>query len=149
MSQPYSEAASKAASGAASAGTGKIRLDKWLWYARVFKSRSLAQSEIKSGKVRVDNVKVTSPSRTVEPGNVLTVTKARAVLIHKIVHCGVRRGPAPEAQTLYEDLTPPPPPKDSATILSRAPHREPGAGRPTKKQRREINRFKARSGDQL
>lgn len=138
----------KPSQGLADAGE-KIRLDKWLWYARVFKSRSLAQAEIKSGKVRVDSVKTTSPSRTIEPGHVLTITKARAVLILKVVHCGVRRGPASEAQTLYEDLTPPPAPKTSVATKPSVPQREPGAGRPTKKERRDITKLRVRSGEQL
>ncbi|MEM9677162.1 MAG: RNA-binding S4 domain-containing protein [Pseudomonadota bacterium] len=127
----------------------KVRLDKWLWYARVYKSRSIAQSEIKSGKVRVNSVKTSVPSRMVTPEDVLTITKARQVLILKLLACGSRRGPAPEAQLLYEDLTPPPPkPKDMTRPIQQAA-RDEGAGRPTKKQRREISRFRADAGEEF
>lgn len=130
-------------------GGGKVRLDKWLWYARVYKSRSIAQGEIKAGKIRVNSIKASTPSRTVSPEDVLTVTKPRQVLILKVEACGTRRGPAPEAQLLYEDLTPPPPkPKDVLRPVKQAA-REEGAGRPTKKQRREISRFRSDAGEEF
>lgn len=128
---------------------GKVRLDKWLWYARVYKSRSIAQTEIKAGKIRVNSVKTGTPSRTVVPGDVMTITKPRQVLILKMVACGVRRGPASEAQQLYEDLTPPPPkPKDVLRPVKQAA-RDEGAGRPTKKERREISRYRSSAGEEF
>lgn len=109
-----------------------IRLDKWLWHARFFKSRSLAAGVVSAGKVRVDGTPVSKPSRVVGPGMVLTFTKEQDVRVVKILACGARRGPAPEAQTLYEDMSPEP---------VRRP-RDPGAervgGRPTKKDRRDM-----------
>jgi len=128
---------------------GKVRLDKWLWYARVYKSRSLAQSEIKAGKIRVNAVNVSSPSRTVTPGDVLTITKPRHVAILKLLACGVRRGPAAEAQDLYEDLTPPPPKTKDVLAPIKQAARDEGAGRPTKKQRREMSRFRADAGEEF
>jgi ribosome-associated heat shock protein Hsp15 len=109
-----------------------IRLDKWLWQARFFKSRSLAAGIVTAGKVRVDGQLVSKPARAVGPDNVLTFTQADATKVVRILACGTRRGPAPEAQALYEDMSPPP-----------AEHRpyNPGGdrkGRPTKKDRRDM-----------
>ena len=77
-----------------------IRLDKWLWHARFFKSRSLAAGVVSAGKVRVDGTPVSKPSRAVGPGHVLTFPKEQDVKVVRILACGARRGPAPEAQTL-------------------------------------------------
>lgn len=109
-----------------------IRLDKWLWQARFFKSRSLAAGVVTAGKVRVDGQPVSKPARAVGAGNVLTFIQARDTRVVRILACGERRGPAPEAQALYEDLSPAP-----------AEHRpyNPGGdrkGRPTKKDRRDM-----------
>ena len=108
-----------------------IRLDKWLWHARFFKSRSLAAGVVSAGKVRVDGTPVSKPARAVGPGDVLTFTKERDVKVVKILDCGTRRGPAPEAQALYEDLSPP------AKTRSSNPRYD-GKGRPTKKDRRDM-----------
>jgi len=112
-----------------------IRLDKWLWHARFFKSRGLAAGLVKSGRCRVDGTLVSKPSRTVAPGMVLTFPKADEVRVIKVLALGERRGPAPEAQALYEDLTPQRPPKDIA-IEQRV------GGRPTKKDRRDMDQLK-------
>jgi len=107
-----------------------IRLDKWLWQARFFKSRSLAAGIVSAGKVRVDGNPVSKPARAVGPGMVLTFSKEGDVKVVKILACGERRGPAPEAQTLYEDLSPEP-------VRRPANPRFEGKGRPTKKDRRD------------
>lgn len=113
------------------------RLDKWLWYARIVKSRTLAQKLIESGSVRVDGVKTSSPSRQIGAGAVLTLTVHDRLRILKVIEPGNRRGPATEAQTLYEDMSPELPKKDP--LFPGAAKREPGAGRPTKKDRRDID----------
>ena len=110
-----------------------IRLDKWLWQARFFKSRSLAAGVVTSGKVRVDGVLVGKPARAVRPGNTLTFVKEAEAKVIKIVACGARRGPAPEAQALYEDLLPEP--------VKNVRSKNPGSdrkGRPTKRDRRNL-----------
>lgn len=108
------------------------RLDKWLWYARFFKTRSLAAKMVTDGAVRVNGTRVSKPSASVRSGDVLTFTKGRAVKVIAVLALGDRRGPAPEAQTLYQDRSPPVPPKPPA-----APKYE-GRGRPTKKDRRDL-----------
>lgn len=84
-----------------------IRLDKWLWQARFFKSRSLASKVCAAGKIRVDGAVVTKPHYLVRVGNVLTFAKARDIRVVRIEALGTRRGPATEAQTLYSDVVPP------------------------------------------
>jgi len=108
-----------------------IRLDKWLWQARFFKSRSLAAGVVSAGKVRVDGTPATKPARAVGPGDVLTFPKETDVKVVKILACGLRRGPAPEAQALYEDMSPEP-------VRSSKNPRFEGKGRPTKKDRRDM-----------
>lgn len=115
-----------------------IRLDKWLWHARFFKSRSLAAGVVSAGKVRVDSQPVSKPSRAVGPGNVLTFIQARETKVVRIIGCGERRGPAPEAQALYEDLTPVAKARPVAA-QGKNPKYEKG-GRPTKKDRRDMGR---------
>jgi len=127
----------------------KIRVDKWLWYARVAKSRSIAQNLIKSGKVRVNTTRISTPSQTVIAEDVLTIALDRQIKILKVIAPGTRRGPAPEAQQLYEDLSPPPVKKDPMTRPAKQALREEGAGRPTKKERREISKFRSDAGEQF
>lgn len=117
--------------------TPTIRLDKWLWQARFLKSRSLAAALVASGKLRVDATPVSKPSRTVGPGAVLTFPLGDRVRVVRILACGTRRGPAPEARALYDDLSPPAPP--------RAP-RNPGQGegRPSGRDRRKRDAFTRR-----
>ena len=109
-----------------------IRIDKWLWHARFFKTRTLAASFVSAGKVRVDGTPVSKPARAVGPGDVLTFAKEDDIKVVRITGIGVRRGPASEAQALYEDLSPPP--------AEKPPHNPgfDGTGRPGKKERRNM-----------
>lgn len=91
---------------------GRQRLDKWLWFARIVKSRTLAQKLIASGAIRVDSERTTSTDHRVGPGMVLTFMLNDRVRVLRILDPGTRRGPASEAQALYEDLSPEPPPKE-------------------------------------
>ena len=127
----------------------KLRADKWLWYARVVKTRTLAATFIKSGRVRVNQEKISSPSRGVSAGDILTVTLDRQIKILKVVELGTRRGPASEAQLLYEDLSPAPVRSDPLTRPAKQAVREEGAGRPTKKQRREMSKFRSQAGEEF
>lgn len=96
---------------------GRIRLDKWLWHARFFKSRSLAARLCQAGGVRIGGTPVTKPHHAVRPGDVLTFAQGGHIRVVRIRTIGERRGPAPEARTLYEDLVPPSP----ETALPRRP----------------------------
>ncbi|MTI16865.1 RNA-binding S4 domain-containing protein [Rhodobacteraceae bacterium RKSG542] len=114
------------------------RIDKWLWYARITKSRTLAQKLAVSGHIRVNKEKVSASKHPIKVDDVLTIVLPRRLLVLKVQDLGTRRGPAPEAQGLYEDISPPPPPKEEA----KQAERERGAGRPTKRERRQIVEFK-------
>jgi ribosome-associated heat shock protein Hsp15 len=117
------------------------RIDRWLWFARIVKSRTLAAGLVENGRVRLNREKIAKPSQSVKPGDVLTVTLGPSVRILKIVGMGARRGPSVEARTLYEDLTPPPPPKEQAPEKLSG-ERDQGSGRPTKRERRMTERLK-------
>jgi ribosome-associated heat shock protein Hsp15 len=91
-----------------------LRIDKWLWFARFFKSRSLAASVVEAGEVRLNGAVATKAAQVVKLGDELifpTGPKWRRV---RVVALGHRRGPAPEAQALYLELSPPPPPPEDA-----------------------------------
>jgi ribosome-associated heat shock protein Hsp15 len=124
---------------------GRQRIDKWLWHARVVKTRSLAQKLVLDGHVRKNRERVERSADTVSAGDVLTVTLSRHVLVWRIVGFAVRRGSAPEAARLYEDLSPPRPPRDAVAAEPLPPTREAGSGRPTKRERRAIDRFESGS----
>lgn len=112
----------------------KIRLDKWLWHARFFKTRGLSAKLVSGGHVRVNGEKVAKPAHGVVPGDVLTFPQARRIRVIRIVAIGERRGPAPEALTLYEDLSP----EQDRSDVPDAPRFE-GKGRPTKRDRRKLD----------
>lgn len=116
------------------------RIDKWLFFARVVKSRSLAAKLAQAGRVRVNRNKIEQAAYQIKVGDVLTISLERHVLVYRVLAPGARRGPAEEARTLYEDLTPPAPPRD-AVVKASAPRRDAGAGRPTKKERRALDRW--------
>lgn len=128
------------------------RIDKWLWYARFLKSRSLATGLAESGRIRITRPgaspdRVTRASVAVRPGDVLTFPLGHRVQVVRVVATGTRRGPAPEARLLYEDLTPclvpAQTPEDRLVASGPAvPSRESGAGRPTKQERRALDRLR-------
>jgi ribosome-associated heat shock protein Hsp15 len=120
-----------------------LRLDKWLWYARFFKSRSLAAKVCQASKVRSAGNPISKAHHPVRVGDVLTFPKGRYIRVIKVLALGTRRGPAAEAQTLYEDLNPP----ESAQAMPRLPglaRRPAGEGRPTKKDRRDLDKLQGR-----
>jgi ribosome-associated heat shock protein Hsp15 len=121
------------------AGT-TLRLDKWLWHARFARTRSLAAKLVAQARFRINGNPTEKAHHAVRPGDVLTFPLGPHIRIIKVLALGARRGPAPEAHLLYEDLDPPKPttsaPKDPAV----AP-RDDGAGRPTKRERRAIDRL--------
>lgn len=89
-------------------GGGRIRLDRWLFHARVFKTRTLAADRIAEGGIRLNGTPCRKPAQLVGPGDVVTVGGGARVRALRVLAPGSRRGPAAEAQTLYEDLAPQP-----------------------------------------
>ncbi len=120
----------------------KLRLDKWLWHGRFFKTRSLASQVVASGAVRVNKIKVSKRSTLIGPDDVLTFPQADHIRVIRVLALGTRRGPAPEAQALYEDLSPPKPKTQEKAPPNPAYE---GKGRPTKKDRRTLDLSRTRS----
>jgi len=109
----------------------QLRLDKWLWFARFLKSRTMAAQLCADGRMRISGRIVSKPSQAVKVGDVLTFPLGPHIRVIEV-------GPAEEARTLYEDLSPPRPrPKGAPSLAAR----EPGSGRPTKVERRAIDRL--------
>ncbi len=113
----------------------RIRIDKWLWQARFFKTRSLA-AKVVTGGLRVNGQPIAKPAFSVGAGDVLTFAQARDVRVIRVLELGTRRGPASEAQALYEDLDPP---KPKPAASDPATPRYDRGGRPTKRDRRALD----------
>ena len=122
-----------------------LRLDKWLWYARFFKTRSAANKVISGGRFRLNGLVMTKPHRQAVCGQVLTFSQGDRVLIIKILALGSRRGPAVEAALLFNDLTPVEGMLANKVQIQQSEFeaRGKGSGRPTKRQRRATDRLKA------
>lgn len=118
--------------------TEQLRIDKWLWYARFFKSRATASRMVASGRLRINGETISKPHRQVLPDMVLVFPQAEVIRTIKVLELATRRGPASEAQALYEDLYPPQPKSSSSDrlVIPKFETREAGSGRPTKKDRR-------------
>ena len=126
-------------------GSAPVRLDKWLWYARFFKTRSLATKLILSGKLRINGAVTSKPHRQAQIGQVLTFSQGPYIRVIRINEIGKCRGPAAEAATLYTDLDPPQARKTNKEVglhNSGFENRLIGTGRPTKKDRRETTKLK-------
>jgi ribosome-associated heat shock protein Hsp15 len=115
-----------------------LRVDKWLWAARVFKTRSLAAKACEAGHVKLagENVK---PAKNVRVGETLEIVLPGGLKILEVKGLSETRGPAPVARTLYEDHSPPPPPRE---YVEPFPRRDRGMGRPTKRDRRDMNKLR-------
>ncbi len=118
-----------------------IRADKWLWHARFFRSRALAARTISAGHLRIDGRKVHKPAQLLRPGMTLTFLQARRVRVVRVAALSTRRGPAAEARALYDDLTPPEPPR----APSAPPPGHDAPGRPSARERRSRARFEQRA----
>lgn len=118
------------------------RVDKWLWHARLVRTRTAAAELAASGVVRINGHRIDAPSRAVRIGDVVTVVVAGRVRVLKVAGVVERRGSASVAQTLYGDLTEPAVQASSVDIPPAA--RGSGAGRPTKRERRAIDRLLGR-----
>ncbi len=123
------------------------RLDKWLWFARFFKSRTLAGKACNSAKVRINGQIAAKAATTVKVDDVLTFPRGHHIRVVRILDLGQRRGPASEAQALYEDLAPPEADRQSDKDINAEQNpgkRAAGAGRPTKRERRATDRLRER-----
>ncbi|WP_402468751.1 RNA-binding S4 domain-containing protein [Isoptericola aurantiacus] len=117
-----------------------MRIDIWLWAVRLFKSRSVAASTLRSGRVRVDGV-VAKPSTQVKVGDRITwrdPLRQRVVVVKELLP---KRVGAPLAVKAYEDQSPPVPTREERAAVGL---RERGAGRPTKKERRDLDKLQGR-----
>ena len=131
---------------------GTQRLDKWLWFARFAKTRTLAAAIVAAGKVRLNRTRIDKPAQAVRAGDVLTLNLNRRITVIRVLGIAERRGPSAAALALYEELTADgdvikPQPSSSAPIAGWQPgevrpvRRPVGSGRPTKKERRDIDRL--------
>jgi ribosome-associated heat shock protein Hsp15 len=115
------------------------RIDKWLWHARMVRTRSAATALVDAGLVRLNGERVTASSRLVRLNDVLTVALDRQVRILKVAGFAERRGDAEAGRALYIELTP-----QRSAAAAESPKvavREPGSGRPTKRDRRATDRL--------
>lgn len=116
----------------------EVRIDKWLWAARMFKTRSVASTACNAGHVKVNGTSV-KPAKTVRVGDQIDVLTPGGPRILEVAALSERRGPAKVAQALYVDHTPPPPPKEEQPAV---PTRERGTGRPSKKEQRLLKKLR-------
>ncbi len=122
--------------------TENVRLDKWLWAARFFKTRSLASQAVSGGKVHLNDARV-KPARGVSPGDMLQITKGHLEFIVKVLALSDKRGPATKAQLLYEETEESVAKREESRELRRALNlsHSPPAKKPNKKDRRKIKSF--------
>ena len=118
-----------------------VRIDKWLWAVRIYKTRTQASDACKKGRVVVGDLPV-KPSREVSPGDVIQVKKAPITRTYKVLAIAEKRMPAKLAEGFVEDITPP----EELELLETQKQmkwfgRKPGSGRPTKKERRRLDDF--------
>ena len=120
------------------------RIDKWLWHARIVRTRSAAAALAASGHVRLNGARVTAASKPVKPGDVVTIALDARVRVLKVTGFAPRRGAAEQGRALYEDLAPAEPAAQASAARPEgapAAHRDPGSGRPTKRERRAMQQF--------
>lgn len=115
-----------------------VRIDAWVWAVRMFKTRSEAADAVRAGHVKLNGT-ATKPAQQVVPGDRVRVWKDHREHDLEVLATLRKRAGAPIARTCYIDHAPPPPPKE---ILQSIPQRDRGAGRPTKKDRREMDRLR-------
>lgn len=114
----------------------EVRLDKWLWAARCFKTRSVAAEACDAGHVKL-NANSAKPSKLVRKGDRIEARTEGGLRVFEVVALSDRRGPAEQARTLYVDHSPPPPPRDETMVV-----RDRGTGRPSKRELRQIQKLR-------
>jgi ribosome-associated heat shock protein Hsp15 len=122
-----------------------VRLDRWLWVARFYKSRALAAEACDGGKVEV-NGHTAKPHKLVRVNDKLSFTHPSGPKEVTILALSERRGPTSEARLLYEDHSPPPPLQEERPFFAPPLFRPPGLGRPSKRERRKMERLRGRQG---
>ena len=124
----------------------KLRIDKWLWAARFFKTRALAIEAIDSGKVLVNEERV-KPAKTIDVGNLVAIRLGPYTFVVEVLGLSDKRGPAPQAQKLYRETEESIKKREELAFERKAQAQivDRGEGRPTKKDRRDIERFKSGS----
>jgi ribosome-associated heat shock protein Hsp15 len=120
--------------------TDKLRIDKWLWAARFFKTRSLAADAVESGKVMVNGVRV-KPAKAIATGDMLEIRAGKFRFEVKVLGLSGKRGGAPEAQKLYRETDDSRAQREKLTAQLRAQPQPVFKGRPTKRDRRAIEQF--------
>jgi ribosome-associated heat shock protein Hsp15 len=120
---------------------GGQRVDKWLFFARVVKSRSLAQKLVQSGAVRINRDKIDNAARILRPGDTLTISLRSGIRILTVRDPGVRRGPASEAAELFEEITQPSVRPDQTPPLQETGY-QPSKQPPNKRERRQLDRLR-------
>ncbi|HAT1360173.1 RNA-binding S4 domain-containing protein [Corynebacterium striatum] len=115
-----------------------VRIDAWVWSVRMAKTRSEAADAVKAGHVKL-NGNATKPSQQVVPGDRVRIWRNHHEHDLEVLATVSKRVGAPIARTCYIDHAPPPPPKE---FMPSVPVRERGSGRPTKKERREMDKFR-------
>jgi ribosome-associated heat shock protein Hsp15 len=121
----------------------KLRIDKWLWAARFFKTRSLAIAAIESGKVEINEARV-KPAKTIDVGDSVAIRLGPYTFIVEVLGLSDKRGPATQAQKLYKETEESIKRREELAFLRKAQaQNETREGRPTKKERRDIDRFKS------
>ncbi|MDA1132458.1 MAG: S4 domain-containing protein [Proteobacteria bacterium] len=117
-----------------------LRADRWLWFARLFKSRTMAAEACAARRIRRNGQVMAKSNQLLRPGDVLTWADDARVRVIRVVAIATRRGPAAEARTMYEDMS---------AAVTRPPvegiRRTPGSGRPTKADRRATERLRGRN----
>lgn len=119
-----------------------VRIDSWLWAVRVYKTRSLATAACRAGHVRLNGERVKA-AQNVRPGDEVRARLSGFDRILKVVKTATKRGSATVAAECFVDLTPPPPPREEVAFV---PLRDRGAGRPTKRDRRDLDRLRGLGG---
>jgi ribosome-associated heat shock protein Hsp15 len=126
--------------------TDKLRIDKWLWAARFFKTRSLAVTAVESGKVMVNGTRV-KPAKAIGIGDMLEIRAGKFRFEVEVLGLSSKRGGAPEAQKLYRETDDSRTRREALIAQLRAQPQPAFKGRPTKRDRRAIERYEKKSGN--
>lgn len=123
--------------------SSKLRIDKWLWAARFFKTRSLAVDAVECGKVLLNEIRV-KPAKSVDVGDLVAIRLGPYQFVVEVLALSDKRGPAPQAQKLYSETEESRKRREVLAFELKAQAQEvTREGRPTKKDRRDIERFKS------